>query len=514
MRSRSIFLFPFLSSLAVAAPLELVTALPGDLTLGLQLPTQIPNVAAPVPALAAPTGVPSPGGNALPAGAPGVPQAPGVPKLPNAPHVPGVPGLPVNAPVRRAVLTQHIHPRFGKNADYGISPNSTFTPLADEETEMKRRGILPVPGDVGGSPTPGPASRPTRPTRPSRNRPQDSQGSGRDSGSGSGSGSSADSPLSGLGGFSGLPGASDSKAANSEAGANTKPSPQSSHPAATKTRPEHPDAPVGGSEGGGRRPSGPGGPYAAVSDGLKTAGSAPDAISNVLNTLPLSSLPNTPVTAPDGDSSIKNKTPILPDTNANPVPKAEEGAAKAEAVPTEAEAVPVEAEEVPAEAEHLPVQAEHNIPSNPVQGKAVSGTKTRRSVMHYLRSLNEAMNLGRASRTLQSRHSLVLSTDPLVPPQPDANGVIPGDRDPRTGLLNIDSNSKPELPDTKQRLPTKPPGIPERPEAPGLPKTQGKTESKESKEVKRGMVKMSKRFVALDTVAATTTYYLPQSTAA
>ncbi|TCD62035.1 hypothetical protein EIP91_007553 [Steccherinum ochraceum] len=385
-------------------------AVPGmePVTLGMQAPTALPNVAAPVPdapKVAAPTAMPtfapydskqfsssSPGGKG--------------PRERKAP------------PVRRSdLISPRIHSREMRNADYGVSPNATFTPLTTGE-ELEKRATK-----TGYS---GRSARPERPAKySSGSRPQDAQqGSSRasslkaaqaaapidDSGSGL--------PISGLGSLASgagsapeevpvapaapavhgadLQGANPeevaapttevtdaaSEAESADSGATSEAatleseaqSAESAGPQATNEVPVVPAGPDASS------------PYATTASLVRAVGSGRYAVGDLVGAASPGELAASPVTAPDtgdrrnGGSGMYITPPVAQEeaipgqvvpaeTVADPtdVP-GDESTATNKSIP-QAESIPSKAENVPAESKSLP-NSKPELPTKGAQGAA------------------------------------------------------------------------------------------------------------------------------------------------
>lgn len=143
--------------------------------------------------------------------------------------------------------------------------------------------------------------------------------------------------------------------------------------------------------------SGPAAAAGGVAEALRTVGGAPKQLSSATNSAPVV-VPDTPVTQPD--NSAANAAAAAAAAEAAKAPAPVEEAAAAEPAP-------------PANAGAYPHMDGFDYSATPAPPPAPAGQN-------------------------QKRHSLVMDTDPVLPPADMAG------KDPSMGLLNVDSNRKPE----------------------------------------------------------------------
>ncbi|THH33313.1 hypothetical protein EUX98_g876 [Antrodiella citrinella] len=228
---------------------------------------------------------------------------------------PVVPSSSTGLPFKRS-HTNDIHPREFRNADYAVSPAPSFPSLTDLEKRSAR------------------TERTQRTTRPS----------------GSKAGAEGQQPANSR--------AAQLNAKSPSAGSSSGPSPLDSlskigaAASAPKNAPARPGAQ--------QTANGPTGPYAATAHGIQTLGSSKDATSGVVYALPLSDLPNTPVSAPD-TGSPQSSVALGAEQTAEELPgEASADAAGAE-VPNSAGAVP-EAQGEAGAVEAIPQEAKADVP--------------------------------------------------------------------------------------------------------------------------------------------------------
>ncbi|PSR78758.1 hypothetical protein PHLCEN_2v7293 [Hermanssonia centrifuga] len=156
------------------------------------------------------------------------------------------------------------------------------------------------------------------------------------------------------------------------------------------------------------------GPAGNGASGVKSLGAIPKKMSSIFYSLPLSS-PDTPLAHSEAPHS---------EAEASPVSNEEEAPVDPGAYPT---APRYEQSSNPA--------PDNNPAATPVEEKRRRDQPKRRDLFEDSATLEAP---ARKARMYTKRHGLVLDTDPLLPPQDDV------ERDPRMGLLNVDSNQKPD----------------------------------------------------------------------